>query len=502
MTTLRCRAAQTVNICPRMDPKQNRSGTVRKSDTLKSTNKISSARCGLLFQRILEESDESECDATVSFRKQAKVTGPRVRQSIKRRKYRPWFSASSPIGPKVTTKKQSSIGQKRHRGEFESSESEPDHASFKRIRLVSKGHECGSEHKKKRARLHRSRTERNGEAFNSLSVAINEIGLAQPNDHITDSEETDTESLIWSRDSREYFCGRAYRSFYDTDYLRPSDDEEQDGDSLLFYVIRLLMNDSLYLAPLKFVPKRILDLGTGTGDWVIEGTYIDFFTTLSPTDAFIVGDGHTESRVTGLDIAPIQPTLVPPNTGFVIENVLDLDVQTSWCSKPRYDLVHCGNLCTAVKDWVALVHAAYKSLRPGGYFEVQEFLPFPILDTADTQPLNKPEISQNICDAYSACGIDLEAPLHLASVFRTAGFTDVQQHIFHANQETNKKASTGTGLWFTGTLDGLTNKPFQQGLGWSNERRIEYVKEEKMRNRRQWTKQYFKLVVVYGMKET
>lgn len=50
------------------------------------------------------------------------------------------------------------------------------------------------------------------------------------------------------------------------------------------------MGNKLFLAPINN-PKRILDIGTGTGIWAIE-----------------MGDEYPDAQIIGTDLAPTQPT--------------------------------------------------------------------------------------------------------------------------------------------------------------------------------------------------
>lgn len=61
-----------------------------------------------------------------------------------------------------------------------------------------------------------------------------------------------------------------------------------------------------YLAPITAngsSPRRILDVGTGTGIWALE-----------------MGDRFPEARVYGIDLSPIQPTAVPSNVHFFVQD--------------------------------------------------------------------------------------------------------------------------------------------------------------------------------------
>jgi len=56
---------------------------------------------------------------------------------------------------------------------------------------------------------------------------------------------------------------------------------------------------------------RLVDVGTGSGGWVLE-----------------VAEQYPGTRVSGIDISPIQPTFVPGNAEFIIMDLtqgLDFD---------------------------------------------------------------------------------------------------------------------------------------------------------------------------------
>ncbi|OHW92178.1 methyltransferase domain-containing protein [Colletotrichum incanum] len=85
----------------------------------------------------------------------------------------------------------------------------------------------------------------------------------------------------------------------------------------------LFFDDKLFLAPIGNNPQKVLDLGTGTGIWAID-----------------FADEFPSADVTGVDISPIQPGWVPPNS--------------------------------SVADWPKLYSQAFEHLKPGGYVEVKE----------------------------------------------------------------------------------------------------------------------------------
>jgi hypothetical protein len=96
--------------------------------------------------------------------------------------------------------------------------------------------------------------------------------------------------------------GRTYHSYGSTEHWGPNDEAAQDQQDLSHHLWSLTLKGQLYLSPVSR-PSEILDLGTGTGIWVIE-----------------VAEQHPEAIVHGWDLSPIQPTWVPPNARFLVDD--------------------------------------------------------------------------------------------------------------------------------------------------------------------------------------
>jgi SAM-dependent methyltransferase len=117
------------------------------------------------------------------------------------------------------------------------------------------------------------------------------------------------------------------------------------------HFLTMLLDDQLYEAPIDS-PSDILDVGTGTGIWAID-----------------MADSFPAAEVVGFDISPIQPTWVPPNCRFDID-----DAQLEWTYRPAsFDFVHIRALYGSISDWGELYRQAFRVLRPGGYLENLEF---------------------------------------------------------------------------------------------------------------------------------
>lgn len=143
----------------------------------------------------------------------------------------------------------------------------------------------------------------------------------------------------------------------DVAYLLPRHPAEIDRLDIQHYALREARGGN-YQAPVER-PARILDVGTGTGQW-----------------AFDLGREFPEALVVGLDLMPTKPG-APPNFRGVRANVL----HGLPFGDDRFDLVHQRLMFSGVpvKSWPAVVKDLLRVARPGGWVELvegaTEFLP-------------------------------------------------------------------------------------------------------------------------------
>ena len=97
-------------------------------------------------------------------------------------------------------------------------------------------------------------------------------------------------------------------------------------------------------------------------DWMSYQPRIGWFTYLFFSD---FADEFPNAEVIGTDISPIQPTWVPPNVKFELE-----DCNQEWSfDENTFDFVNMRHLGGSVDDWYALFRNAYRVAKPGGYVE-------------------------------------------------------------------------------------------------------------------------------------
>ncbi|KAI9733995.1 MAG: hypothetical protein M1834_002652 [Cirrosporium novae-zelandiae] len=239
------------------------------------------------------------------------------------------------------------------------------------------------------------------------------------------------------------------------EYLFPNDDTENDRLDLQHHIFLLTLDNKLHLAPLKN-PQNVLDIGTGTGIWAIE-----------------FADEYPSAQVTGTDLSPIQPTWAPPNCRFLID-----DAEEDWQYPEHFDYIHGRVLTSSFQDPVKVFKEAYRYLKPGGYFEMQDLLhPY----TSDDNTMPPSNIISKWCElwleASKKLGKDLDQTKHYKKWMQEAGFpADSIQETFYKwplNTWPKDKKHKELGLWnLENVLQGLSGfclAMFTRGLGWTKE---------------------------------
>lgn len=262
-----------------------------------------------------------------------------------------------------------------------------------------------------------------------------------------------TESVQSSIFEYEQENGRTYHAFRRGKYAIPNDEKEQERMDIHYHAIRLCFDEKHWICPLDR-PRRILDVGTGTGIWAID-----------------VADDFPDSQVVGIDLSPIQPTAVPPNLEFQV-----MDADETWTFSEPFDLVHTRLMNGfSIKDWEFFYSEAFKCMMPGAWVENQEFdLDFPSDD--DTRPDPSAVISWRDLweEGIQKAGLTSRCqPQLMQQQMRAAGFVNVSVRAYKLPMgpwAKNKRLRQAGLLLLVGMhdgLDGLSLRTFTQFLGWS-----------------------------------
>ena len=214
----------------------------------------------------------------------------------------------------------------------------------------------------------------------------------------------------------KYQNGRRYHAFREGAYVLPNDDREQDRMDLHHHVFRLTLDGQLFQSPLTKAPRRVLDVGTGTGIWAVE-----------------FADEFASSEVIGIDLSPIQTTWVPPNCKFYVD-----DAESDWSYRPdeAFDFIHIRGLGGSIADWPHFYSQIYKHMTPGGWCEIQEYQAW-IHSDDDTMTQYAQATKQWLVlldEASMKFGKRLNVAQRQKQWMIDAGFVDVQENIYKVIQ--------------------------------------------------------------------
>lgn len=199
--------------------------------------------------------------------------------------------------------------------------------------------------------------------------------------------ESSTASISTSILEYRAIQGRTYHSArHPTEYFTPNDDKQRESVDLSHHYLTILCGGKLFWAPIPDNVKEVLDVGTGTGIWAID-----------------FADQYPDCKVTGTDLSPMQPTWIPANMRFEVD---DATLPWTW-DENRFDFVHIRYLMGAIRDYNALFKSAFTHTKPGGWIESVECDAFFRSDDGTTD--NVPAL-QRWNDLYVKAGAMTGAP--------------------------------------------------------------------------------------------
>ncbi|TFK88253.1 S-adenosyl-L-methionine-dependent methyltransferase [Polyporus arcularius HHB13444] len=175
-------------------------------------------------------------------------------------------------------------------------------------------------------------------------------------DDRTDSETSEDIVELSADEIPGYFQergGRLFHSHGSCPYPLPVDAEEQQRQNGLHQLLRKLTG-ALSVGPVHDVlahlpgeQRRVLDLGTGTGSWVLD-----------------MAREFPDVRFYGVDIVPIATRYPPRNVQFEMH---DIKEQFRY-NEGAIDMVHARSITMAIRDYSALLPEIARVLRSGGLF--------------------------------------------------------------------------------------------------------------------------------------
>ncbi|KAE9379673.1 S-adenosyl-L-methionine-dependent methyltransferase [Stipitochalara longipes BDJ] len=301
------------------------------------------------------------------------------------------------------------------------------------------------------------------------------------------TDEASKASTSLSSGVRDYSFenGRRYHKFREGAYQFPNDEPEQAREDMKHAMFVNVCDSKLHFAPIKN-PQQVLDIGTGTGIWAID-----------------MGDEYPEASVLGIDLSPIQPTWVPPNVRFMVD-----DFESPWLQPENFwDFVHGRNTVSITKNVPKMLAEAYRTIKPGGWVEFQDQHFHAFCDDG-TMP-NDFMINdwwKNVGKAMEQFRLEIHAVLKTAQRLKDAGFINVGERITKIPIGTwpkDRKLRT-VGLYarvsLIDGLEGLSLGPRTRGLGWTPEQVQVYLVSVRKALLDQSVHSYMRFHAVYGQK--
>ncbi|KAI4943965.1 hypothetical protein J4E91_009113 [Alternaria rosae] len=221
---------------------------------------------------------------------------------------------------------------------------------------------------------------------------------------------SDTTSIASTIHKGRFENGRRYHKYREgeNDYWGPNDEIQNDQLDIAHHMFLIMLNQKLHLAPIK-EPKRVLDLGCGTGIWCMD-----------------MADEYPSAEILGVDLSPIQPQFTPPNCKFEID-----DVTLPWTYTQRFDFINIRSLYGSIGDWPALYTQVYNNLEPGGYLhELEMSIQFKSDDGTLTKEHVLSQWSDLFHEASERFGKSFYEVWNLSTYIRNAGFKDVEERVY------------------------------------------------------------------------
>ncbi|KAM5386509.1 hypothetical protein ACJZ2D_000472 [Fusarium nematophilum] len=220
-----------------------------------------------------------------------------------------------------------------------------------------------------------------------------------------DAASSSSTSLNTSVYQHAYENGRRYHQYRNGTYPIPNDDAEQNRDDMKHAMMLELTNGKLFFSPIGDNPQRIIDLATGTGIWAVDAA-----------------DKYPSASVVGVDLSPIQPTWVPPNLKFIVD-----DIEDEWMHGNDWDFVHMRCISPWLKDEVKVLRQAFEHMKPGAWIEIQELDARANCDDGSLAP-DAPiaKFFDTAEEAVGHFGMKFRAGENLREPLEKVGFTNLQ----------------------------------------------------------------------------
>ncbi|KAG7403054.1 putative methyltransferase tdiE [Fusarium oxysporum f. sp. rapae] len=288
-------------------------------------------------------------------------------------------------------------------------------------------------------------------------VAPDDNDAGDQDSSLGDETASSTTSLRSSILDYRHENGRTYHRYKDGKYNLPNDERENERLDLQHHLFLRTFNNKFGLAPPNLPGskvERVLDVGTGTGIWAID-----------------FADDHPEAKVLGIDLSPIQPSFVPPNVEFLID-----DIDEEWDYSAPFTYIHSRMMNMSIQNWEDYLRKIFDNLTPGGYVELQDG---DAVMESDDGTLTKEHALSKWCNLLREASDKLGRPCiptkELKNIMGKVGFTNIVETRFKwpSNCWPKDKKYKELGAWNNENtrlvFESVTLAPLTRGLDWTIE---------------------------------
>jgi trans-aconitate methyltransferase len=144
------------------------------------------------------------------------------------------------------------------------------------------------------------------------------------------------------------------------------------------------------------------------------------------------------AEVIATDLSPTQPTWVPPNLQFMVD-----DCESDWTFGSNFDWIRIANMGGSIADWPRLLQQCLEFLQPGGWLEVMDFEAWGSTDD-DSLPEDSSynRWQHELSTASEKAGRTMNVAPQVRGMVADAGFEDVQEEIYKVVISTPNSGST------------------------------------------------------------
>ncbi|KAJ4182283.1 hypothetical protein NW767_013864 [Fusarium falciforme] len=207
-------------------------------------------------------------------------------------------------------------------------------------------------------------------------------------------------------------------------------------------------------------------------------------------------------QVFGIDIAAIQPTFVPPNCTFEID-----DAEKDWTWSQKFDYIFVRLMVGSLADWDKFTRKCFENLEPGGWLEVID----PTFPAKSDDGTLKPTSPLNRWDELTSKGAaNLGRPfdegVNHEKRLKEQGFVNVTRKTFKwpINTWPRDPKYKEIGLWTLANiernLEAISTILLAHGLGMSRDEILGFLSEVRAEMRNPRVHAYWEVFVITGQK--